>query len=276
MTVKDAMGLVVGAWDDVGRDGKKTIHNCFRHCKIRTEIDAERIEEGSLFDQEARTDLETLNGRLSYQSPMSTEVLLNIPNEEVDDFYEEDEEEEEEGLVRRRRLHDSEQPESGSEDDSIEAPVVPICEASAMLESLELFFQQQDGDHASNLAFLRKTADTVHSIRAHSLRQSRIQDLFKSDKGKQKQKAATLDSSPSRFTQSSSSSSTASSSLSSERYTFRFTSSSSSSSSSTSSSSPFTLSPSTTSSSKASSSKASTNASSESSSSSLLRTYVVS
>lgn len=138
MTVKDAMGLVVGAWNDVGRDGKKTIRNCYRHCKIRTEIDADTIEEEGLVDQESRTDLETLNGRLSYQSPMSIEALLNIPGEEVDDFYEEDEEEEEEEeerLVRRRKLLDSEQPESDSEDDSTEAPVIPIQEASAMLES---------------------------------------------------------------------------------------------------------------------------------------------
>ncbi|KAF8928923.1 hypothetical protein BGZ47_001364 [Haplosporangium gracile] len=128
---------------------------------------------------------------------MSIEALLNNRDEEVDDFYEQDEEEEdeeeedeeEEELVRRRHLPESEQPGSDSEDDSTEAPTITTREVSAMLESVELFFQQQDGDYASFLASLRKMADTVDVIRDRSLKQSHIRDFFTPDKGKQKQNA---------------------------------------------------------------------------------------
>ncbi|KAG0296907.1 hypothetical protein BGZ97_004423, partial [Linnemannia gamsii] len=91
---------------------------------------------------------------------MDIATLLNdesIPVELGEDIL--DEEEEAETLERYRPVPDGEQINSDDDDDSRETPKVPISEAAAMLESLELFFQQQDKDNLGALALLRKIKD---------------------------------------------------------------------------------------------------------------------
>jgi hypothetical protein len=195
MTVKDAMILVMESWKDVGGGAKPAIQNCFRHRKIRSEGSADEVGQEDLVDEDAMVRLQTANGRSHHTSPMDIATLLNdesIPVELGEDIL--DEEEEAETLERYRPVPDGEQINSDDDDDSRETPKVPISEAAAMLESLELFFQQQDKDNLGALALLRKIKDDVDTIRDHSFKQSSIHDFFPSsrnDKGKHVAKDAT-------------------------------------------------------------------------------------
>ncbi|KAG0280666.1 hypothetical protein BGZ95_009222 [Linnemannia exigua] len=142
MSVKDAIGLVVYAWRDVGGDEKPNIFNCFRRCKIRSEIDVGDIGEEDMrgegmVDKVALAQLEALMGRLHHQSPMSIETLLNddyVPDflgedDDMEGVKREDVEMEEEAPLHRRYLHGADLTEVDSEDDTVEAPKITVNEA---------------------------------------------------------------------------------------------------------------------------------------------------
>jgi hypothetical protein len=80
INVLEAMHIVVAAWSmDVKPE---TIHNCFRHCRIRTtDADVTPISEEPLIDPEVIKDLEEQVQELRYRPLMDIRNLIDYPAE---------------------------------------------------------------------------------------------------------------------------------------------------------------------------------------------------
>ncbi|KAL6562140.1 hypothetical protein OROGR_003147 [Orobanche gracilis] len=57
------------------------------------------------------------------------------------------------------------------DDDSQEIPKIPISNAIQMLQSIEIFLIQQDGDHKDQVKMVQKILDDVKVIRQSNLKQ---------------------------------------------------------------------------------------------------------
>lgn len=181
INLRSAIDLQVSAWNDVT---PQTIHNCFRHCDIRTtsadSSDNEQVKSSSEteLDQGAIKDLENSNEVLFSKRPelfshhLDIQSLLNNVDEDIVGFNE-DESLDENQLLK---VEDDELPPP--EDDSEVAPKITRQEAMASLLCLGMYLQQQDEDMGPEQAMVRRVLDQVESKRIFQLQQTSIQTYF--------------------------------------------------------------------------------------------------
>lgn len=195
INVLEAMEMTIDAWKDVKQ---QTLHNCFRHCGIKTPEDEndgqheqeERDEQGEQdgvdLDKEAVDDIEKTFRLLSLQKPeyfrgnLDIRALLNseeddIGMEEYADTY----------MTAAELLvadDDDEEEPSDDEGEEEEVPIIPRQEAKACLKTIMLYIQQQDdeeGDMIEEMSSIKKLLDFTDMKRILTLQQTNIEHFFR-------------------------------------------------------------------------------------------------
>ncbi|KAG0346529.1 hypothetical protein BGZ54_005201 [Gamsiella multidivaricata] len=165
--------MAVSAWRDVKAT---TIFNCFRHCNIRSESALLAPVEDNLLDQEAVNDLKQGQARL-YRDPMDISALLNIPEENIIGeipnpiIYAAE-------ILAASGEEDIEGEELDSDDDAAEEPIVKSILACQMLDTIRLYFEQQDTDQSKNIAATCRMRDFADSRRVSGLQQTTLLEMF--------------------------------------------------------------------------------------------------
>jgi hypothetical protein len=161
------MHIAVAAWS---MDVKpKTIHNCFRHCRIRTtDANVTSVPEEPLIDPEVIKDLEEQVQELWYQNPMDIRNLIDYPTErEV--TYVPTQEEIVQDLSTNPVLKDEVET-----DDSQESILVKATEALQCASLLQQFWMQQDIVDHEMLVGIQTVKDKISIMRSSKLVQKPI------------------------------------------------------------------------------------------------------
>jgi hypothetical protein len=156
--VLQAIRLAIPVW---ATDVKiETIQNCYRHCHIRTTKGHGQVAptEEDLIDKDVIDELKSQITRLRYKNPMDIKSLLAYPNEDIISY-----------IPTIDEIIDGHipQPEGtqaddvDKEDDSQKVTPMSTKEASNMLQSLETFWLQEDGDNVVFILSLRCMQEKV-------------------------------------------------------------------------------------------------------------------
>jgi DDE superfamily endonuclease len=140
--ILQAIRFVISAWNN---DVKaKTIYHCFLHCKIRTQTEDDPDINNNLIEiPEDINDLANQINELRYRNPMDVQELLNqLDENEIAEIPTDDDIIE---MVKENMKENNENNEF-NDDDTIERPKITYNEATNILNTLELFFLQQDED----------------------------------------------------------------------------------------------------------------------------------
>ncbi|KAH8936173.1 hypothetical protein BDL97_17G070500 [Sphagnum fallax] len=137
----------------------ETIHNCFRHCRIRTtDVDVTPVPEEPLIDPEVIKDLEEQVQELRYRNQMDIRNLIDYPAErEV--AYVSTQEEIVQNLSTNLVLEDE-------------------VEADNSQESIPQFWMQQDIVDHEMLAAIQTVKDKISIMRSSKLVQKPISRYF--------------------------------------------------------------------------------------------------
>ncbi|KAG5463489.1 MAG: hypothetical protein BJ554DRAFT_6989 [Olpidium bornovanus] len=155
ISVLDAIRMVVPAWENDVQS--TTIANCFLHCNIRTGP--------GVHDQVAK---------LRYRNPMDVRSLLNYPDEEVvahvptlDNIIDD-------------QLDDFDQDKNptNDEDDNEEIPRISSKEVQQAIQTLELFWLQQEGDNRTSIIAVQQIKEAVSAIKTRQMVQTNIQSYI--------------------------------------------------------------------------------------------------
>ena len=152
INILDAINFATMAWSfDVTT---KTIANCFRHCKIRSEeVDVPEVEDGQL-EQEIQ-DLTKLLSKLNYRNVMNVEHLLNYPEENNAVMDSPTDEE----IIEAVLNDEANDPEP---DDSITIPQVSSREAFQAIVTIKNYLLQHDQNIPEVVHALHKIKDQMH------------------------------------------------------------------------------------------------------------------
>jgi hypothetical protein len=182
INLRSAIDLLVSAWNDIS---PHTIHNCFRHCGIRTPFrdnpGNEQVEAFSEIglDQGAIQDINNTHELLSSKRPelfpghLDIQSLINDSSENIIGPDEDDNLDEDQLLTA-----DDDEEMPPPEDDSEEAPKISRQEAMTLLLSLKMYLQQQDEDTRSQQAMVKRMMDHIESKRILQLEQTSILTYF--------------------------------------------------------------------------------------------------
>lgn len=176
INVHEAIDLLVNAWDEVRPD---SIHNCFRHCRIKTSLDSQEDISEEELDPVAITDIERTHALLQaqrpgyFQGPLDIQALLNY--EEDDIVPAADPNMNSNDLL----LADAEDELPASEDDTEEEPIIARKVAQECLVTVKKFIQQQEGvELVPELASLNRLLSYMESKRILTLEQTTIHKYF--------------------------------------------------------------------------------------------------
>jgi len=160
--VLEAMHINVATWS---MDVKpKTIHNCFRHCRIlTTDVDVTPVSEEPLIDLEVIKDLEEQVQELRYWNPMDIRNLINYPVEREVAYVPTQKE-----IVQD--LSTNPVPENEVEaDDSQESIPMKANEALQCASLLQQFWMQQDIVNHEMLVGIQTVKDKINIMRSSKL-----------------------------------------------------------------------------------------------------------
>ncbi len=154
-----------------------TIQNCYRHCQIRTTKGPRQAAptEEDLIDKDVIDKLESQITRLRYKTPMDIKSLLTYPDEDIVSYISTIDEIIDGHLPH---LEGTQADDADKEDDSQKVTPMSTKEASNMLQSLESFWLQQDGDNAVFISSLRCMQEKVSMFMTHQMVQKSINDFF--------------------------------------------------------------------------------------------------
>lgn len=169
INVLQAIRMAVASWsDDVTAT---TIANCFRHCKIRSEpANTPEIQECQLIDQGVVEELQSQIRRFHYPCPMDIRNLLNYPAEQRVSYVPDIDD-----VIQNYEGHKDDE----EEDDSFELPQISPAEAQKMLQSLDVFWLQQEEDTQKFMIWLQQMKDRVCALQIKQTVQKDIRDYFK-------------------------------------------------------------------------------------------------
>ncbi|KAL6561975.1 hypothetical protein OROGR_002982 [Orobanche gracilis] len=145
------------------------------HCKIRS-VSAEQEVITDNNEMEAIVqELNSLIRNMRYKNPMNVNELLDFQAEQ-EVCYTPTEQDIVDTIISQSDKKASEVDED--DDDSQEIPKIPISSAIQMLQSIEIFLLQQDGDHKDQVKMVQKILDDVKVIRQSNLKQASIMKYF--------------------------------------------------------------------------------------------------
>ncbi len=173
INVLEGIELVVDAWTNGVKE--ETIARCFQHCRIRST--PEQPDSGILSevepDPEIMEELQIQIQQLAYANPMDIRNLLNYPEEQIITWMPSEEE-----IVEQISRDEREESNADEEDDSEEIPKVKHQDAIKMLESLKVFFQQQNSNQNMELDMVRILKDAATKLQKQGLVQSTLDHYF--------------------------------------------------------------------------------------------------
>ncbi len=174
INVAEAIDLLVNAWNEVRAE---SIHNCYRHCRIKTSLDTDDVPEDNL-DQAALADIERTHTLLQaqrpgyFEGPLDIEELLNR-NYDIEPASDYDMDGED--LLFADPVDEL----PASEDDTEEEPPIARRVVQECLMTVKKYIQQQDEeDLVSELSSLKRMLDYVESKRILTLEQTSIHKYF--------------------------------------------------------------------------------------------------
>lgn len=149
--VLQAIQLAVPSWET---DVKATtIRNCYKHCKIRT-LEAGEEDDSivtTALEEALMEDLRLQISRLCYMNPMDLKTFLNYPAEEVVTDV---------SSLDYPLLLDGRGERVGNEN----ITVVTRSMAKEMLQSLDIFWGQQEGGNPEFFELCRRMRDMVDEL----------------------------------------------------------------------------------------------------------------
>lgn len=174
--VREAIDLLVCAWNEVRAD---TIHNCYRHCRIKTSLDNQEDLSEDYLDPVALADIERTHALLQAQrpgyfhGPMDIQAILNYEDDDIEPGA--DPNMSHEDLL----FADAEDELPASEDDTEEEPAIARKVAEECLVTVKKFIQQQEEvDLVPELASLNRLLSYMESKRVLTLEQTSIHKYF--------------------------------------------------------------------------------------------------
>jgi len=170
--ILQAIHFIISAWkNDVSAE---TIYHCFLHCGIRALTDDDPDVDNNLIEiPDEINDLTNQINELKYRNPMDVEELLNHPDEvEIAEIPTDDD------IIEMARENMRENENNELNDDTIERSKITYNEAINMLNSLELFFLQQDEDCSKILENIEIQKKKVFSIKQKNTIQLSINKYF--------------------------------------------------------------------------------------------------
>ncbi|KAL6498035.1 hypothetical protein OROGR_028432 [Orobanche gracilis] len=170
--ILEAIRMAVASWTlDVK---KESIANCFLHCKIRSVSAEQEVTDNNEMESIVQ-ELNSLIRNMRYKNPMNVNELLDFQAEQ-EVCYTPTEQDIVNTIISQSDKKASEVDED--DDDSQEIPKIPISSAIQMLQSIEIFLLQQDGDHKDQVKMIQKILDDVKVIRQSNLKQASIMKYF--------------------------------------------------------------------------------------------------
>jgi len=154
-----------------------TIQNCYKHYQIHTTKGPGQAAptEEDLIDKDVIDELESQITRLRYKNPMDIRSLLTYPDEDIVSYIPTIDEIIDGHLPQPEGTQAN---DANEEDDNQEVALVSTKEANNMLQSLETFWLQQDGDNAVFISSLRCMQEKVSMFMTRQMVQKSINDFF--------------------------------------------------------------------------------------------------
>ena len=170
----EAIQLVVSAWSTEVK--AETIHNCFRHCKIRSEpTGVMLVEEEQLMDHVVIKEFDSQICQFRYANPMDIRNLLDYPIEQEVAFVPNVEDVVQAQLDGMSGGNDD---EADDEDDRHEHPKINPVDVHLMLQTLETFWLHQDEDSQELICSLQQMNNKINKIRVNEMVQTDICKFF--------------------------------------------------------------------------------------------------